>query len=118
MHTTNPTITTKLFLQLNSTSLFLPYLFIKSFTNTLFFYTSALFSIPFFAYSDPYNLNQKYFPYLCYLVHFRLRQETSEQRSLARTDTVLISLFLPKIRTGITVTDSLSLKLRKLVYCR
>ena len=52
---------------------------------------------------------------------FRLRQATSEQGSLARTDTVLISVFSLKVQTeitGFTITDSLSLSFRKLVYSR
>ena len=52
---------------------------------------------------------------------FRLRQATSEQGSLARTDTVLISVFSLKVWTeitGFTITDSLSLRFRKLVYSR
>ena len=38
-------------------------------TNTPFFYSSALFHFPIFAYSDPYNLHQKYFLYLSHLVN-------------------------------------------------
>ena len=52
---------------------------------------------------------------------FRLRQETKELWSLARNDTILISPFFLKawtVMTGLTITNSLSLRLRKLVYCK
>ena len=52
---------------------------------------------------------------------FRLRQRTRKLERLARNDTVLISPFflkLWKVIAGLTVTDSLLLRLRKLVYCR
>ena len=61
--------------------------------------TSKLFSLP-----HPFS-------------HFRLRQSTNEQESLSRTNTVLISVFLFKVLTeitGLTITDSLLLRLRKL----
>ena len=44
---------------------------------------------------------------------------TRELGSLVRTDTVLISPFFLKVRTviaGLSITDFLSLSLRKLVY--
>ena len=52
-------------------------------------------------------------------IQFRLRQRTRELGSLVRTDTVLISsLFLKvwKMIAGLTYADSLSLRLRKLMY--
>ena len=52
---------------------------------------------------------------------FRLRQGNMELESLVRTDTVLISPIFLKILAviaGLTITDSLSLRLRKLMYCR
>ena len=52
---------------------------------------------------------------------FRLRQGTKELGSLVRRDTSLISPFFLKVWTvitGLTITDSLSYRLRKLVYCR
>ena len=36
-------------------------------TNTPFLYTPAIFHLPCFTYSHPYNLHQKYFPYLSHL---------------------------------------------------
>ena len=53
--------------------------------------------------------------------YIRLRQATSVQGSLLRTGTVLIFVFSLKVQTeitGFTITDSSSLRLRKLVYCR
>ena len=38
-------------------------------TNSLFLYTSTIFHLPIFAYSHPYNLHQKYFPYLDHLAN-------------------------------------------------
>ena len=82
---TTPTISTKIFLQLISTSLFCPYLFIKLFLqfpiNTLFFYTSALFYLPSFAYSNSYNL-QKYFTYLSHLVNSDCVKEPMSKAAL------------------------------------
>ena len=52
---------------------------------------------------------------------FRLRQGTMELGSLVRTETVLMPPFFLEVWAAITVltiTDSLSLRLRKLVYCR
>ena len=52
---------------------------------------------------------------------FRLDQGTRDLGNLVRTDTVLISPFFLKVwtaMTGLTITDSSLLRLRKLVYCR
>ena len=38
-------------------------------TDIPFFYTSAIFYLSIFAYSHPYSLHQKYFPYLSYLAN-------------------------------------------------
>ena len=38
-------------------------------TNTPFLYTSAIFHLPIFVYSHPYNLHQKHFPYLSHLAN-------------------------------------------------
>ena len=46
---------------------------------------------------------------------------TKESESLARSDTVLISFFFLRVSTvitGLTIIDSLSLKIRKLVHYR
>ena len=74
-------------------------------TNTTFLYTSTpkIFSLP-----QPFR-------------QFRLRQWTKKLESLKNTDTILISPFFLKVWTvitGLTITDSLLLSLRKLVYCR
>ena len=52
---------------------------------------------------------------------FELHRETTEQRSLVRTDSDLISSWLSEVWTGITaltISNSLLLKFRKLVYCK
>ena len=125
VHTTTPTISIKKcsFFSVNF-HLPIPPILVRKIiltipTKTLFLYTSAIFHLPTFGYNHPNNQHQKYFPYLsCQL---RLRQGTREPGNLVRTDTVLISIFFLKIWTMITeprITDSLSLSLTKLVYCR
>lgn len=54
-------------------------------------------------------------------IQLMLRQEPSEQRSFVRIDVVLISRGFPDSWTRIAVpniTDSLPLRLRKLIYCK
>ena len=75
------------------------------------FYATAIFHLPIFAYHHPNNLHQKNF----------LHQGIRELGTLVRTGTVLISPFLLKVWTvvtGLTIPDSLSFRLRKLVYWR
>ena len=86
-------------------------------TNTLFLCTSAVFYHPIFAYNNPSNLPQN----ISLPWPFRLHQRTKELWSLVRNPIVLISPFFLKVWTlitGLTITNSLSLRLRKLVYCR
>ena len=81
-------------------------------TKTPFLYTSATFHLP-ILYTKIFSLPQPF-------SQCRLRQGTRKLGSLVRTNTVLISLFFLKAWTvtiGLTTTDSLSLRLRKLVYC-
>ena len=90
-------------------------------TNTPFLYTWAIFPLLNFGYYHPNNLSLKIFLLPQQFSQFRLRQGTWELGSLVRTDTVLISPFFLKVLAVITrfaITDSLSLRLRKLVYCR
>ena len=94
-------------------------------TNNPFCYTFAISHLALLAYNHLNNLPQKYFPLSQPFSQFRQRQGTRELGSLVgslvRTDIVLISPFVLKIWTvitGFTITDSLSLRLRKLVYCR
>ena len=52
---------------------------------------------------------------------FRLRQESKVQGSLVRNDIAVISSYFPGLWKGIRVliiSDSLSLRLKKLVHCR
>ena len=86
------------------TSLFHPYLFIKSSLQSpvkLPFYTSAIFHLPLFAYNNPSNLYQKLFSLPKRFCQFRLRQGSRELGNIVTTATVLISLFLLKIQTVI-----------------
>ena len=78
----------------------------------------STFSHPLFCAQQSLQFKSKVFSLPQPFSQFRLRRGTSEQSSLVRTDTVLISFFFLKLQKGITVTDSLSLRLRKLVYCR
>lgn len=89
--------------------------------NTSFLYTSAIFHLPIFAYNHSNNLHQKHFSCFSHLANSGLRQGTRKIGGLARTDTVLISPLFFKVWTVITrlvITDSLSPRFRKLVYCR
>ena len=82
-------------------------------TNTPFRYISAIFHLP-KIYPKKYFLPQPF-------SHFRLRKGSRELGSLVMTDTALISPFFHKVYTVITeltITDSLSFRLKKLVYCR
>ena len=85
--------------------------------NTPFLYTSATFHLPIFAHNYPSNLHQNIFPYPRYLADLG---SIKRPRSL-RNNLVLISPFFPKVWTvtaGFLFTDSLSLRLRKFVYCK
>ena len=96
-------------------------------------------TLPIFAYNHPNSLHQKHFPQLSHLANsgcikgpgslgvvqpfsqFRLHQGTSELGSLVRTYTVLISPFFLvvwAVTAVLTIIDSLSLRLRKLLYYR
>ena len=86
---------------------------------TPFLYTSVVFAPPYFC-EQPF---QQSAPKIYFLPQpfsqFRLRQGTRKLGSLVSTDAVLISPFFLKVWTAITgliITDSLSLKPRKLVY--
>ena len=90
-------------------------------TNTPFFYTSAIFYLS----TSCVQPSQRSTPKIFSLPHpfnqFRLHQRTRELGSLMRTDTVSVSPFFLKVRTvitGLTITDFLSLRLRKLVHYR
>ena len=88
--------------------------------NTTFLYTSTVFHLTIFVHNHPSNLHQRYFPYLSHLANLGCILGTRELESLATTDIVWISPFFLKVWTvitGLTITDSLLLRLRKLVYC-
>ena len=91
------------------------------------------FAPPYFCVQLSQQSAQKIFLYFQPICQFRLRQETRKLGSLVRTDSILVSHLLPQcmvsdnrahclsvwsVITGLTITDSLSLRLRKLVYCR
>ena len=104
----------------NSDNLHLPIppLFVRKIILTIstkapFLYTSATFYLP--------TIYTKNFSLLQSFSQCRLRQRTRELESRMRTNTVLISIFFIKVWkviTGLKTTDSLLLRLRKLVYCR
>ena len=79
------------------------------------------FSPSFFCVQPSKNSTPKIFSLSQTFCQFRLCQGTKELGSLVRIDTFLISPFFLKVWTaitGLTITDSLSLRLRKVVYCR
>ena len=102
--------------------------------SPLFFYSISLqfpLTLPFFLPQQLFTslFSRTIIPAICikniFLLQpfskFRLRQSTKELRSLVWNDSVLISLFFLKVLTviiGLTITDFLSLRLKKLVYCR
>ena len=116
-----PTISTKnpFFYQSIFTSLFHPFLLTKSFLQSPI---TIPFCIPPSFCVEP---SQQYTPRIFSLPHhfcqFRLRQGTRDRGSLFSINTVLICPFLLKVWpliTGITITDSLSLRIKKLIYFR
>ena len=100
------------------TSLFTSQLSLKSTLTISFLYLSN-FSPPYFCIQTSQQSTPKMFSLTQPYNQFTLREETRELGSLVRTDT-LFSPFLIKVWTviaGLTTTDSLSPRLRKLVYC-
>ena len=91
-------------------------------TNTPFLNTSAVFHPPIFAYNHSSNLHQKYFHYSSHSANSGcIKEGTKEIWNLVRNDTVLISPFFLNVWTVITwftITDFVSFRLQKLVYCR
>ena len=86
-------------------------------TNSLFLYTSTILHLLIFGYSHPNNLHQKYFSYLSHLANSGCANGPGGLGvyHCLRTNTVLISPFFLKVWTlitGLTITDSLSLRLR------
>ena len=89
-------------------------------TNIPFLYPLAIFHLPIFTYNHPSNLHQTLFIFQPFS-QFSLCQGTKNLWGLVRNDTVSISPFFLKVWkviTGLTITVSLSLRLRKLVYCK
>ena len=120
--TTNPTVhKTVSPLQLISMSLFQPYLFKKlSLQSLLTLFTSILsnFLPPYFCVQPSLQSTSKLFSLPQPFSQSRLRQGTNEQGSHWH---YLILFFFLKIwtgLTGLTIIDSLKLRLRKLAFCR
>ena len=87
-------------------------------TNSLFLYASTILHLRNFAYTHPNNLHEKYFSYLSHLANSGCANGPGGLGvyHCLRTNTVLISAFFLKVWTvitGLTITDSLSLRLRK-----
>ena len=121
MHATTSTIFIKFFFQVIFTSLFATYLFIKSFLQSSLTLPSSIpqhFFNSLFLRKAILTIHIKsVFSILHLFSQFRLRRVTIEQGSLVRSNIVLISLFFLKVSAGITglpMTHSLSLRLRKL----
>ena len=102
-----PYLVTKSYLQ---SSLTLPFSIPKQFFTSIF----SFIAIPAIPTPKVFSLPQLFSQY-------RLCQRTNEQGSLVRTDSVLISPLFLELWTGkagLTITDSLLQKLRKLMYYR
>ena len=121
LHT--PTTSTKnSFLYFSQFSLFLPMspLFVDKIilavpANIPFYYSTTVFHFPAFYIQPSQKSTPKTFSLPQALVQFRMSQRTRELGSLVRTDTVLISPFFLKawkMITGLTIADSLSLRLK------
>ena len=90
--------------------------------NSPFLYTSAIFYLLIFAYNQPSQQSIAKISSLPQpLSQFSLHQGTRELGCLFGTDIILTSHFFLKVwtvTTGLTITGSLSLRIRNLVYCR
>ena len=90
--------------------------------NSPFLYTSAIFYLLIFAYNQPSQQSIAKISSLPQpLSQFSLHQGTRELGCLFGTDIILTSHFFLKVwtvTTGLTITGSLSLRIRILVYCR
>ena len=90
--------------------------------NSPFLYTSAIFYLLIFAYNQPSQQSIAKISSLPQpLSQFSLHQGTRELGCLFGTDIILTSHFFLKVwtvTTGFTITGSLSLRIRILVYCR
>ena len=108
-------------LQSTFTSLFPCFLTKSSLQSTLTLPSSIpqyFFHLPTFACNHPNNLHQKCFPYLNHLPNSGC---VKEQRSYGVLWAFLIFPFFLKVWAviaGLTITDSSSFRLIKLVYCR
>ena len=109
VNTISPTISTKIFLPFNwfpppptpfrplpLPSLYVHKIILKILANTAFPYTSAIFHLPNFAHRKPYNLHQKYFPYLSHLGNSGCVKRLKSRRVLWGL-TLQISLFFLKV---------------------
>ena len=126
VHTTIPTISTKIF---DSTSVNIhlpisPLIFNKSIRTiplTLPPLYRSNFSPTYFCVQPSEQSTSKIFSVHDLFSQFRLRQRTTELWSLVSKYTALTSLFFLKVWTvitGLNITDFLSFRLIKLVYCR
>ena len=105
-------------------SLYHPYSFTKSSLQsrlTLPFTIPQQFSPPCFLHTTIPKTTPKTFSLPQAFIQFSLSQKTRDLGSIMRTDTFLISSFFVKVWkmiAGFTIADSLSLRLRKLVYSK
>ena len=86
--------------------------------HSSFFYRTSFFHLPIFAYNRLTNLHRQYFPYLSHLANSECVKGWRNYEVFGR---FLISPFFFKVWTvitGLAINDFLSLRLRKLVYCR
>ena len=101
--------------------LLVPKIILTISSNTPFLYTSVILHVLIHCEQPARQSTSKIFSLPQPFSIFRQLQGTRKQGSLVRTENSLISLFLLKVWTvitGLTTTDFLSLRLRKLVSCR
>ena len=87
--------------------------------NLLFLYTSVIFYLLHFAYNHSNNLNQNIFPSFTISPIWTVSWDQGARESCEDWHFFNSTFFLKvwTMITGLTITDSLSLKLRKLEYC-
>ena len=105
--------------QLPILPLFVQKIILTNPTNTS--YTSTIFPLSYFCVQASQKSTPKIFSLPQPLSKFRLHQGTREHRSPVRTNSILFSPFSLKVWTvitGLTIIDSLLLRLRKMVYSR
>ena len=99
-------------------SLFVHIIIFTTSTSTPFLYTLSISYLLIFGYSHPNNLHQKHFPYLNHLVNSGCLKGTLGSTEDWHCFNLSLLPQSMTVITGLTITDSFSLRLIKLVYYR